>query len=97
MGLYGVMLFVKDLPRMTSFYRDVVGLPPVEATRLPDWVEFASDGAGFSLHAIPPSIAAGSRSTPRHARGSRARPSSRSRYGTSMRRWQRSRAWACRC
>lgn len=53
------MLFVKDLERMTSFYRDVLGLEPIEETRLDNWVEFAGDGAGFSLHAIPATIAAG--------------------------------------
>lgn len=52
------MLFVKDLPRMTAFYRDVVGLQPVEETRLSDWVEFRGD-AQFALHAIPAPIAAG--------------------------------------
>jgi catechol 2,3-dioxygenase-like lactoylglutathione lyase family enzyme len=52
------MLFVKDLPRMTAFYRDILGLQPVEETRLPDWVEFRGD-ARFSLHAIPAAIAAG--------------------------------------
>ena len=59
MPLAGVMLFVKDLPRLTAFYCDVVGLEPIEATRLPDWVEFRGDGGRFSLHAIPSSIAAG--------------------------------------
>jgi predicted enzyme related to lactoylglutathione lyase len=52
------MLFVKDLPRMTIFYRDVLGLTVNEATRLPDWVEFGGD-AQFALHAIPATIAAG--------------------------------------
>ena len=52
------MLFVKDLPRMTAFYRDILGLQPVEETRLPDWVEFHGE-AQFSLHAIPAAIAAG--------------------------------------
>ncbi len=59
MPLAGVMLFVKDLPRLTAFYREVLGLQPIEATRLPDWVEFGGHGARFSLHAIPSSIAAG--------------------------------------
>ena len=54
----GAMLFVKDLPRMTRFYVDVLGLQPIEGTRLPDWVEFAGHGARFSLHAIPTAIAA---------------------------------------
>ena len=55
------MLFVKDLDRMTAFYRDVLGLQPVEETRLENWVEFRGDGARFSLHAIPPGIATGIR------------------------------------
>ena len=58
MTLSGVMLFVKDLPRMAAFYRDVLGLRPVEETRQADWVEFRGDAA-FSLHAIPAAIAAG--------------------------------------
>jgi catechol 2,3-dioxygenase-like lactoylglutathione lyase family enzyme len=55
------MLFVNDLERMTAFYRDVLGLQPVDDTRLENWVEFAGDGARFSLHAIPPAIAVGIR------------------------------------
>lgn len=58
MTLAGAMLFVKDLPRMAAFYSDVVGLRPIEETRLPDWVEFHGEAA-FSLHAIPAPIAAG--------------------------------------
>ena len=54
----GAMLFVKDLDRMTAFYRDILQLQPVEDTRLDNWVEFTGDGARFSLHAIPPAIAA---------------------------------------
>jgi catechol 2,3-dioxygenase-like lactoylglutathione lyase family enzyme len=48
------MFFVKDLERMTAFYRDVMGFQPVKETRLDDWVEFRTGGAGLSLHAIPP-------------------------------------------
>ena len=51
------MLFVKDLDGMTAFYRDVLGLQPVEETRLDNWVEFNGDGVRFSLHAIPSAIA----------------------------------------
>ena len=54
MALQGVMLFVKDLARMTEFYRDVLRLQPIEATRLDNWVEFEGDGGRFQLHAIPP-------------------------------------------
>ena len=50
------MLFVKDLGRMSAFYRDVLGLTPNEETRLDNWVEFR-DGA-FALHAMPAAIAA---------------------------------------
>jgi len=57
--LDGAMLFVKDLEGMTAFYRDVLGLQPVEETRLDNWVEFRSNGVRFSLHAIPTAIAAG--------------------------------------
>ena len=42
---------------MTAFYAEVLGLRPIEATRLPDWVEFHGE-AQFSLHAIPAAIAA---------------------------------------
>jgi len=59
MRLHGAMLYVKDLPRMAAFYRDVLGLHPVEETRQPDWVEFQDGGAQFALHAIPAAIAAG--------------------------------------
>ena len=52
------MLFVKDLDRMTAFYRDVLGLLPVEETRLENFVEFTGEGVRFSLHAIPSTVAA---------------------------------------
>jgi catechol 2,3-dioxygenase-like lactoylglutathione lyase family enzyme len=57
MRLDHAMLFVKDLERMTAFYRDVMGLMPVEATRMEDWVEFEGDPVHFALHAIPAAIA----------------------------------------
>lgn len=53
------MLFVKDLERMTVFYTEVLGLTVVPETRLPNWVEFQSNGSRFSLHAIPAEVAAG--------------------------------------
>ena len=59
MRLHGAMLFVKDLERMTAFYRDVLGLQPVEDTRLDNWLEFNGDGVRFALHAIPSTIAGG--------------------------------------
>jgi catechol 2,3-dioxygenase-like lactoylglutathione lyase family enzyme len=54
MRLDHAMLFVQDLERMAAFYRDVMGLKPIEATRLDDWLEFET---GFALHAIPAHIA----------------------------------------
>src|SRR5215469_6629331 len=53
MRLGQTMLFVRDLERMITFYRDVMGLRPVEATRSGDWIEFDTGGAPFALHAIP--------------------------------------------
>jgi catechol 2,3-dioxygenase-like lactoylglutathione lyase family enzyme len=50
MQLEGAMLFVKELDRMTAFYRNILQLQPVEDTRLDNWVEFKGDGARFSLH-----------------------------------------------
>lgn len=55
------MLFVKDLDQMTAFYRDVLGLEPIEETRLEDWVEFRGEGVRFSLHGVPSAIATGIR------------------------------------
>ena len=53
------MIFVVDLEQMEAFYRDVLGLRPIDATRHQDWVEFETDGgAPFALHAIPAQIAA---------------------------------------
>ena len=44
MQLDRAMLFVKDLDRMTAFYRDVLQLQPVEDTRLDNWVELKGEG-----------------------------------------------------
>jgi catechol 2,3-dioxygenase-like lactoylglutathione lyase family enzyme len=52
---------VKDLERMTAFYRDVLGLEPLEETQREDWVEFRGEGVRFSLHSIPSAIATGIR------------------------------------
>lgn len=69
------MLFVKDLDLMVAFYRDALGLEPIEATRREDWVEFEGEGVRFSLHRIPPAVAAGIRidSPPRPREQSSAR------------------------
>lgn len=42
------IVFVSDMPRSVSFYRDVVGLPLKFET--PQWSEFATDGATLALH-----------------------------------------------
>ena len=55
MRLNRAMLYVKDLHRMSAFYGEVLGLKPVEETRMDNWVEFDAGNAGFALHAIPPS------------------------------------------
>ena len=49
------LLYVKDLPRMTAFYRDGLGLRVV--TNSPTWVELDAGGATVGLHAIPDDIA----------------------------------------
>jgi len=57
MDLHLAMVFAKDLPRMTAFYRDGVGLTLVADRSTADWSEFQAGGALFALHAIPPAIA----------------------------------------
>jgi catechol 2,3-dioxygenase-like lactoylglutathione lyase family enzyme len=52
-----ILIFVKDLDRMTAFYRDVVGLRPIAETRMDDWVEFEAGPVRLGLHRIPPQIA----------------------------------------
>ena len=43
------IVFVSDMKRAVSFYRDVLGLPlRFEST---GWTEFATDGATLALHA----------------------------------------------
>ena len=44
-----VIVFVSDMNRSISFYRDVVGLYLKFQT--PQWTEFATDGATLALHA----------------------------------------------
>jgi catechol 2,3-dioxygenase-like lactoylglutathione lyase family enzyme len=49
-----VVVYVKDLDRMTAFYRDVLEMSVV--LKAHGWVEF---GSGVALHAIPAWIAEG--------------------------------------
>ena len=49
MRLNYAIVFVSDMKRAVSFYRDVLGLPL--RFESPDWTEFATDGATLALHA----------------------------------------------
>jgi predicted enzyme related to lactoylglutathione lyase len=40
---------VKDVPRATAFYRDVIGLKPGAAEFGDQWVEFDVDGVAFGI------------------------------------------------
>jgi len=43
-----VIVFVSDMKRAVSFYRDVLGLPLKFES--PGWTEFAAEGATLALH-----------------------------------------------
>ena len=49
MRVHYAIVFVSDMQRSVSFYRDVVGLPL--RFESPGWTEFATDGATLALHA----------------------------------------------
>src|SRR5262245_6207447 len=49
MRLTYAIIFVSDMKRSVSFYRDVLGLPL--RFESPGWTEFATDGAILALHA----------------------------------------------
>ena len=49
MRLNYAIVFVSDMKRSVSFYRDVIGLPL--RFESPGWTEFATDGATLALHA----------------------------------------------
>jgi lactoylglutathione lyase len=62
------IVFVSDMKRAVTFYRDVVGLPlKLES---PAWTEFATDGATLALHVS----AASNRDDPHHVPAGRCRP-----------------------
>ena len=56
MELGRAILFVKDLPRMTAFYRDTLGLTVASGSA--GWVEFDAGAVSLALHAIPAALAA---------------------------------------
>lgn len=49
------IVFVSDMKRSVSFYRDDLGLPL--RFESPEWTEFATDGATLALHAGEPPVA----------------------------------------
>jgi catechol 2,3-dioxygenase-like lactoylglutathione lyase family enzyme len=57
MELRIAMIFVKDLDRMTAFYRDGLGLRVLPEKTREGWVELAAGNCSLALHAIPPEIA----------------------------------------
>ena len=57
MEIARAILFVKDLPRMTAFYRDVLGFTVTSGSA--GWIEFDAGPVALALHAIPAAIAAG--------------------------------------
>ena len=47
-----IMLFVKDVPKLAEFYRDVLGLEPIgEIT--PEWMELSAGSCAVALHHAP--------------------------------------------
>jgi lactoylglutathione lyase len=48
MRLKYAIVFVSDMKRSVSFYRDVLGLPV--RFESPEWTEFATEGATLALH-----------------------------------------------
>lgn len=59
MKLRTAIVFVKDMKKMTAFYRDGLGLRFLAERSSPGWAEFDAGGAHLALHAIPPEVAAG--------------------------------------
>ncbi len=58
MKLSLAMLYVVDIDRMSDFYGNALGLPPLPAASSPGWSVFDADGTQFALHQIPPQYAA---------------------------------------
>jgi predicted enzyme related to lactoylglutathione lyase len=58
MNMHGALIFVKDLPRMRTFYSEMLGLKPRADTWTDSFTEFDAGGVQLALHAIPPDIAA---------------------------------------
>jgi len=59
MKLGMLILFAKNMEKMTRFYRDGLGLAEVASESSEGWMVLEAEGVRFALHAIPPSIADG--------------------------------------
>jgi len=64
------IVFVSDMKRAVSFYRDVLGLPL--RFESPGWTEFATDGATLALH--PGEGSSPEKGSPQHLPPGRCRP-----------------------
>ena len=64
------IVFVSDMKRAVSFYREVLGLPLKFES--PGWTEFATDGATLALHASEGLTS--ERNNPSHDSAGRCRP-----------------------
>ena len=49
MKIHYAIVFVSDMQRSVTFYRDLIGLPL--KFQSPEWTEFATEGATLALHA----------------------------------------------
>jgi catechol 2,3-dioxygenase-like lactoylglutathione lyase family enzyme len=57
MQLQLVIIFAKEMSRMTAFYRDGLGLRYLADESAADWAKFDAGGAQLALHEIPAPIA----------------------------------------
>ena len=57
MQLNRVMIFVKDMPRMSAFYQNVLGFGIVKESEMEDYVELCVGAVTLALHAIPQALA----------------------------------------
>jgi len=64
------IVFVSDMKRAVSFYRDVIGLSL--RFESPGWTEFATDGATLALHANE--VSSSERDNPQRVPAGRCRP-----------------------
>lgn len=53
MRLRRAILFVKDMGRMLAFYRNAMGLAPLQQEAVEEWAELDAGGTSLALHAIP--------------------------------------------